>query len=58
MYAIRSYYANGAGKSTTMRILCGSLGATSGRALVGGIDVFERPRDVKRLVGYLRNNFV
>jgi ABC-2 type transport system ATP-binding protein len=44
---------NGAGKSTTMRILAGALGATSGRALVGGIDVFERPTDVKRLVGYL-----
>lgn len=44
---------NGAGKSTTMRILTGSLGATSGKASVGGFDVFERPKDVKRLVGYL-----
>ncbi len=44
---------NGAGKSTTMRILCGALGATSGSAKVGGIDVFEDPRQVKRLVGYL-----
>jgi ABC-2 type transport system ATP-binding protein len=44
---------NGAGKSTTMRILAGALGATSGRALVGGIDVFQRPRDVKRILGYL-----
>jgi ABC-2 type transport system ATP-binding protein len=44
---------NGAGKSTTMRILCGALGATSGRALVGGIDVLEDPLGVKRLVGYL-----
>lgn len=44
---------NGAGKSTTMRILTGSLGATSGKATVGGFDVFERPKDVKRLVGYL-----
>jgi ABC-2 type transport system ATP-binding protein len=44
---------NGAGKSTTMRILAGALGATSGRALVGGVDVLEDPTTVKRLVGYL-----
>jgi len=44
---------NGAGKSTTMRILAGALGASSGRALVGGIDVLEDPTAVKSLVGYL-----
>ncbi|MEZ4235304.1 MAG: ABC transporter ATP-binding protein [Myxococcota bacterium] len=44
---------NGAGKTTTMRILTGSLGATEGRALIGGIDVLEQPRAVKRIVGYL-----
>jgi ABC-2 type transport system ATP-binding protein len=44
---------NGAGKSTTMRILTGSLGATAGRALIGGVDVLEKPRAVKRIVGYL-----
>lgn len=44
---------NGAGKSTTMRILTGSLGATSGRALIAGVDVLERPKVVKRTVGYL-----
>jgi ABC-2 type transport system ATP-binding protein len=44
---------NGAGKTTTMRILCGALGATSGRALVGGRDVLEEPRAVKRMIGYL-----
>jgi ABC-2 type transport system ATP-binding protein len=44
---------NGAGKSTTMRILAGALGATSGRALLGGVDVFQKPRAVKRLLGYL-----
>ena len=47
---------NGAGKTTTMRILAGSLAATSGRALVGGVDVFERPRTVKAMVGYLPEN--
>jgi ABC-2 type transport system ATP-binding protein len=44
---------NGAGKTTTMRIITGSLGATEGRALVGGEDVFQAPRSVKRRVGYL-----
>jgi ABC-2 type transport system ATP-binding protein len=44
---------NGAGKSTTMRILAGAMGASSGTAKVAGIDVFRRPKQVKRLVGYL-----
>ncbi len=44
---------NGAGKSTTMRILAGAMGATSGTASVGGCDVFEKPREVKAMVGYL-----
>jgi ABC-2 type transport system ATP-binding protein len=44
---------NGAGKSTTMRILTGSLGATEGTATIGGFDVAKEPRKVKELVGYL-----
>ncbi len=44
---------NGAGKTTTMRILAGALGATAGTAKVGGIDVFNDPMSVKRMVGYL-----
>jgi ABC-2 type transport system ATP-binding protein len=44
---------NGAGKTTTMRVLTGAIGATEGRALIGGIDVFEKPRAVKRMIGYL-----
>ena len=44
---------NGAGKTTTMRILAGALGATKGLARVGGIDVFDDPLGVKRIVGYL-----
>jgi ABC-2 type transport system ATP-binding protein len=43
---------NGAGKSTTMRILTGCIGATSGRALIGGKDVLNDPRAVKRRIGY------
>jgi ABC-2 type transport system ATP-binding protein len=44
---------NGAGKSTTMRILTGCIGATSGRALIGGRDVLEDPQGVKGQIGYL-----
>lgn len=44
---------NAAGKTTTMRILTGYLPATDGKAHVGGYDVFEKPNDVKKLIGYL-----
>ena len=44
---------NGAGKSTTMRILTGFLGASSGKASIGGFDVFEHSLEARRRVGYL-----
>src|SRR5262245_31023221 len=44
---------NGAGKSTTMRILAGYLTATSGRATIDGLDVFWRPVEVRRRIGYM-----
>jgi ABC-2 type transport system ATP-binding protein len=44
---------DGAGKSTTMRILAGCLGATSGTAAIAGYDVFEHSRELRRRVGYL-----
>jgi ABC-2 type transport system ATP-binding protein len=44
---------NAAGKTTTMRILTGFLPATGGRATVAGFDVFEKPDQVKRIMGYL-----
>jgi ABC-2 type transport system ATP-binding protein len=44
---------NGAGKTTTMRVLTGYIPATSGKASVGGFDVFEKPLEVKRRIGYL-----
>lgn len=43
---------NGAGKSTTMRIIAGSLGASAGTARVGGHDVAENPRKVQTVLGY------
>jgi lipooligosaccharide transport system ATP-binding protein len=42
---------NGAGKTTTVRMISCFLPPTSGTALVYGIDVRERPRDVKRILG-------
>ena len=44
---------NGAGKSTTMKILTGFLPPTSGRAKIGGFDIFESPLEAKRRIGYL-----
>lgn len=44
---------NAAGKTTTMRILTGYLPATEGRARVANFDVFERPNEVKKIIGYL-----
>jgi len=44
---------NGAGKSTTMKILTGYMSPSSGTALVGGVDVFEQPLEVKKKIGYL-----
>jgi ABC-2 type transport system ATP-binding protein len=44
---------NGAGKTTTMRILAGYMTATSGRAVIDGLDVFWRPVEVRRRIGYM-----
>jgi len=49
--------ANGAGKSTTIRMLCGLLDPTSGAATVGGHDVGREPERVKRVIGYMSQRF-
>src|SRR5258705_274455 len=47
---------NGAGKSTTMRILSGFLPATSGTVRIAGLDVFHESVEARRRVGYMPEN--
>src|ERR1700757_4816789 len=49
--------ANGAGKTTAMRMLCGLSIPTSGEAMVAGFDVFKEPEEIKRNIGYMSQKF-
>jgi ABC-2 type transport system ATP-binding protein len=49
--------ANGAGKSTTIRMLCGLLKPTAGSATVGGVAVNRDPEGVKHRIGYMSQKF-
>ena len=48
---------DGAGKTTTLRLLCGALLPTSGQASVMGIDVARDPEAVRRQIGYMPQRF-
>jgi ABC-2 type transport system ATP-binding protein len=49
--------ANGAGKTTAMRMLCGLSIPTSGEATVAGFDVFKEPEEIKKNIGYMSQKF-
>jgi ABC-2 type transport system ATP-binding protein len=49
--------ANGAGKTTAMRILCGLSRPTSGTATVAGFDVYKEPEMIKKNIGYMSQKF-
>jgi len=49
--------ANGAGKTTAMKILCGLSHPTSGEAKVAGYDVYREPNKIKNCIGYMSQKF-
>lgn len=49
--------ANGAGKTTAMRMLCGLSRPSEGRAVVAGFDVASQAEQVKRHIGYMSQKF-
>ena len=48
---------NGAGKTTTIRMACGLLAPTLGRALISGVDVAQEPEKAQQHIGYLSDFF-
>ena len=49
--------ANGAGKTTAMRMLCGLSVPTSGTATIAGFDVFRDTEEIKKHIGYMSQKF-
>ncbi len=49
--------ANGAGKTTAMRMLCGLSFPTSGQAMVAGFDLYKEPEKIKKNIGYMSQKF-
>jgi len=48
--------SNGAGKSTTMNIICGVLNQTEGKVTVNGFDIRDQPEEAKKEIGFLPQN--
>lgn len=49
--------ANGAGKTTAMRMLCGLSKPTSGKASIAGYDVYRQTEKIKQNIGYMSQRF-
>src|SRR6476620_7259884 len=49
--------ANGAGKTTAMRMLCGLSLPTSGKATIAGFDVYKQTEKIKKSIGYMSQKF-
>ncbi|HEX3019941.1 MAG TPA: ATP-binding cassette domain-containing protein [Chitinispirillaceae bacterium] len=49
--------ANGAGKTTAIRMLCGLLVPTSGTGHVAGLDIMKQTRDIRQRIGYMSQKF-
>ncbi|MFY7651455.1 MAG: ABC transporter ATP-binding protein [Chitinophagaceae bacterium] len=49
--------ANGAGKTTAMKMLCGLLSPSTGKATVAGFDVFTQAEQIKQNIGYMSQRF-
>lgn len=49
--------ANGAGKTTAMRMLCGLSTPTSGDAMVAGFDIYKETEKIKKNIGYMSQKF-
>jgi ABC-2 type transport system ATP-binding protein len=49
--------ANGSGKSTTIRMLCGIITPTSGSGFVAGHDIMTEPEEIKHSIGYMSQKF-
>ena len=49
--------ANGAGKTTAMKMLCGLLMPTSGKANIAGYDIYKQSENIKMNIGYMSQKF-
>ncbi|HHE65013.1 MAG TPA: ABC transporter ATP-binding protein, partial [Bacteroidetes bacterium] len=49
--------ANGAGKTTAIKMMCGILEPSAGDAIVGGYSIAKDPNNVKRNIGYMSQRF-